>query len=107
MVSMARFLRAIVRNEAMRNDPPEIYGWRVFALVCSACFGGMLFGWETGAIGGILASQIRRSFLATLMQPLRPRQHRIRILSLPCRPAASLLVPLHRGSLRSLVGVYV
>lgn len=48
-------LRAIVRNNAMRNDPQEIYGWRVFALAASACFGGMLFGWETGAIGGILA----------------------------------------------------
>ncbi|KAH6873463.1 general substrate transporter [Thelonectria olida] len=48
-------LRTIVRNDAMRDDPEEIYGWRVFALVFSACFGGMLFGWETGAIGGVLA----------------------------------------------------
>lgn len=48
-------LRAFVRNDAMRNDPPEIYGWRVFVIVASACFGGMIFGWETGAIGGILA----------------------------------------------------
>ncbi|KAM5362284.1 hypothetical protein ACJZ2D_012639 [Fusarium nematophilum] len=39
----------------MRTDPPEIYRWRVFALVSSACFGGMLFGWEMGAIGGVLA----------------------------------------------------
>lgn len=51
----AKVLRAVVRNDAMREDPPEIYGWRVFALVFSACFGGMLFGWETGAIGGVLA----------------------------------------------------
>ncbi|KAJ4245411.1 hypothetical protein NW757_010068 [Fusarium falciforme] len=51
----ATILRAVVRNDAMRADPPEIYGWRVFALVFSACFGGMLFGWETGAIGGVLA----------------------------------------------------
>ncbi|TXC00775.1 hypothetical protein FocTR4_00007968 [Fusarium oxysporum f. sp. cubense] len=50
-----KLMRAIVRNDAMREDPPEIYGWRVFALVFSACFGGMLFGWETGAIGGVLA----------------------------------------------------
>lgn len=50
----AKFLRAIVRNDAMREDPDEIYGWRVFTLVFSACFGGMLFGWDTGAIGGIL-----------------------------------------------------
>lgn len=54
---MARVLRSIVRNDAMRNDPEEIYSWQVLALVCSACFGGMLFGWETGAIGGILAME--------------------------------------------------
>lgn len=54
MAVTAKFLRAIVRNDAMRADPDEIYGWRVFALVFSACFGGMLFGWDTGSIGGIL-----------------------------------------------------
>ncbi|KAK5993690.1 MFS-type transporter qa-x [Cladobotryum mycophilum] len=53
--TMVKVLRKIVRNDAMRTDPEEIYGWRVFALVFSACFGGMLFGWDTGAIGGILA----------------------------------------------------
>lgn len=51
----AKFLRSIVRNDAMKQDPDAIYGWRVFALVSAACFGGMLFGWDTGAIGGILA----------------------------------------------------
>ncbi len=55
MAVMAKFLRSVVRNDAMRQDPDEIYGWRVFALACAACFGGMLFGWDTGAIGGILA----------------------------------------------------
>uniref|UniRef100_A0A8H7NES5 Major facilitator superfamily (MFS) profile domain-containing protein n=1 Tax=Bionectria ochroleuca TaxID=29856 RepID=A0A8H7NES5_BIOOC len=50
-----KILRTVVRNEAMRTDPPEIYGWPVFAIVVSSCFGGMLFGWETGAIGGVLA----------------------------------------------------
>lgn len=54
MAVTAKILRAIVRNDAMRNDPEEIYGWRVFALVCASCFGGMLFGWDTGAIGGVL-----------------------------------------------------
>lgn len=54
MAIMARILRSIVRNDAMRTDPDEIYGWRVFALACCACFGGMLFGWDTGAIGGVL-----------------------------------------------------
>jgi len=48
------FLQWVVKNDAMRNDPPEIYGWRVFMLACSACFGGMLFGWDIGAIGGVL-----------------------------------------------------
>ncbi|KAM0324131.1 hypothetical protein ACHAQA_008323 [Verticillium albo-atrum] len=56
-MGIARFLRAIVRNEAMRTDPDEIYGWRVFALACASCFGGMLFGWDIGAIGGVLAME--------------------------------------------------
>lgn len=28
-------LQKVVRNDAMKTDPPEIYGWRVFALACS------------------------------------------------------------------------
>lgn len=28
-------LTMLVRNEAMKNDPKEIYGWRVYALACS------------------------------------------------------------------------
>ncbi|GJN75559.1 hypothetical protein PLIIFM63780_009232 [Purpureocillium lilacinum] len=55
MALMAKILRSIVRNDAMRSDPDVIYGWRVFALVFASCFGGMLFGWDTGAIGGVLA----------------------------------------------------
>ncbi|EFY87274.1 MFS quinate transporter, putative [Metarhizium acridum CQMa 102] len=51
----AKILRGIVRNDAMRTDPDQIYNAKVLALVCSACFGGMLFGWDTGAIGGVLA----------------------------------------------------
>jgi hypothetical protein len=50
----AKILQKIVKNEAMTSDPPEIYGWRVFALSCSACFGGMLFGFDIGTIGGVL-----------------------------------------------------
>ncbi|KAF2454232.1 general substrate transporter [Lineolata rhizophorae] len=49
-----RFLSAIVRNDAMKHDPPEIYGWRNFAIACSACLGGMLFGMDVGIIGGVL-----------------------------------------------------
>lgn len=41
-----RLLNAIVRNDAMKSDPSEIYNWRVFALVGASCFGGMLFGKE-------------------------------------------------------------
>lgn len=50
----ARFVYKIVKNEAARADPPEIYGWRTIALACSACFGGMLFGFDIGTIGGVL-----------------------------------------------------
>lgn len=47
-------LKHVVHNESMKNDPPEIYGWRIWVVAVSACFGGMLFGWDIGAIGGIL-----------------------------------------------------
>lgn len=50
----ARFLYSLVKNEAMKAEPPEIYGWRVFTLACSACFGGMLFSMDIGTIGGVL-----------------------------------------------------
>ncbi|PNY28137.1 Quinate permease, partial [Tolypocladium capitatum] len=69
MAAMAKMLRSIVRNDAMRTDPDEVYGWRVFALVCSACFGGMLFGWDTGAIGGVLAMTPAQKTFGTLDQP--------------------------------------
>ncbi|OQD97493.1 hypothetical protein PENSOL_c012G09387 [Penicillium solitum] len=59
---MSWLLKKIVHNEAMKEDPKEIYGWRVFMLACSnyranaaqACFGGMLFGMDSGIIGGVL-----------------------------------------------------
>lgn len=38
----------------MANDPPEIYGWRVYLLACSACFGAMSFGWDSAVIGGVI-----------------------------------------------------
>ncbi|KXT10933.1 hypothetical protein AC579_1 [Pseudocercospora musae] len=47
-------IERIVRNEAVKNDPKEIYNWRVFVVCASACFGGMLFGMDTGIIGGVL-----------------------------------------------------
>ncbi|RPA72906.1 general substrate transporter [Ascobolus immersus RN42] len=48
------FLQKIVKNDAMKNDPPEIYNWRVYVLTCSACFAGALFGVDVGIIGGVL-----------------------------------------------------
>ncbi|KAH0370491.1 general substrate transporter, partial [Aureobasidium melanogenum] len=47
-------LQKIVKNDAMNEDPPEIYGWKVYFLAFSACFGGMLFGVDSGIIGGVL-----------------------------------------------------
>lgn len=29
-----KLLQRIVKNEAMKKDPPEIYGWRVLAFAC-------------------------------------------------------------------------
>lgn len=78
---MASLLRKVVHNEAMKNDPPEIYGWRVYALACSvgstssqessmsfanklqACFGGTLFGMETGIISGVLTMTPFKEFV--------------------------------------------
>ncbi|KAL1849121.1 hypothetical protein VTK73DRAFT_9963 [Phialemonium thermophilum] len=48
-------LRRVVRNDAVRVDPPEIYNWRIIALACSSCFAGALFGVDAGIIGGVLA----------------------------------------------------
>lgn len=47
-------LARVVKNEAMKNDPQEIYNWRVYVLTCSACFAGALFGMDIGIIGGVL-----------------------------------------------------
>lgn len=50
----AKIIQMIVKNDAVKSDPPEIYGWRAFAMAGSACFGGMLFGFDIGTIGGVL-----------------------------------------------------
>lgn len=68
-------LQVIIRNDAMKTDPREIYGWRVYAVACSvsfpdrcyrkinnnlivfilqASFGALLFGMDSGTIGGVL-----------------------------------------------------
>jgi hypothetical protein len=47
-------LRTLVRNDAMKIDPPEIYNLRVLLLACASCFGGTLFGMDIGIIGGVI-----------------------------------------------------
>ena len=32
-------IRTIVRNDAIKLDPPEVYNWRVFALASAVCLG--------------------------------------------------------------------
>ncbi|KAK3328776.1 MFS sugar transporter-like protein [Apodospora peruviana] len=54
MTISSKILQKIVRNEAMASDPQEIYGWRVYLLACSACFGAMSFGWDSSVIGGVI-----------------------------------------------------
>ncbi|KAH8681829.1 MFS sugar transporter-like protein [Xylariales sp. PMI_506] len=51
---MSTLLQMIVKNDAMKTDPPSIYGWRVYVLAASACFGAMSFGWDSGVIGGVI-----------------------------------------------------
>jgi hypothetical protein len=35
MLTLHSVLRRIVRNDAIRVDPPEVYNWRVLALAAS------------------------------------------------------------------------
>lgn len=49
-----KILQKIVHNDSMHTDPPEIYGWRVYLLAASACFGAMSFGWDSSVIGGVI-----------------------------------------------------
>ncbi|KAG9511982.1 general substrate transporter, partial [Aureobasidium melanogenum] len=60
-------LQKIVRNDAMEEDPPEIYGWKVYFLAFSACFGGMLFGVDSGIIGGVLTLPASKTRMALLI----------------------------------------
>ncbi|CAK7217260.1 hypothetical protein SCUCBS95973_003087 [Sporothrix curviconia] len=67
------FVHHVVRNEAARLDPPEIYNWRVFALAAAACFGGTLFGMDTGIIGGVLTMpDFKREFALAQLQQTDP-----------------------------------
>ena len=49
-----RFLHRVVKNDAMKIDPPEIYNPRIFLLALTSCFGGTLFGMDIGIIGGVI-----------------------------------------------------
>jgi hypothetical protein len=65
----ARIVYKIVKNESARKDPPEIYGWRAFALAASACFGGMLFGFDIGTIGGVLTLPAFMKYVFAILHP--------------------------------------
>ncbi|KEF51707.1 uncharacterized protein A1O9_12342 [Exophiala aquamarina CBS 119918] len=49
-----RIFSKIVHNDAMKQDPPEIYGWRAFFLALSSGFGAMLFGMDSSIISGVV-----------------------------------------------------
>lgn len=61
----AKIIRSIVKNDSVKSDPPEIYGWRAFAMAGSACFGGMLFGFDIGTIGGVLELKEFQQYVPT------------------------------------------
>lgn len=65
----AKIIRMIVKNEAVKVDPPEIYGWRAFAMAGSACFGGMLFGFDIGTIGGVLELPEFQAYVCFRIRP--------------------------------------
>jgi hypothetical protein len=66
-----RIFSKIVHNEAMKQDPPEIYGWRAIALACSAGFGAMLFGMDSSIIGGVVVLDEFKKYVETCFH-LRP-----------------------------------
>ncbi|KAL3459586.1 general substrate transporter [Aspergillus heterothallicus] len=47
-------LSRILKNEAIRSDPPEIYNARVVFVSLVACGASLLFGFDMGVIGGVL-----------------------------------------------------
>ncbi|KAF2437140.1 general substrate transporter [Tothia fuscella] len=66
-----RFLQWVVQNEAMKLDPPEIYGWRIFLIAITACLGGTIFGMDTGTMGGVLViPAFKRAFRIENLNPI-------------------------------------
>jgi hypothetical protein len=35
VIASMSFIRKVVRNDAIKLDPPEVYNWRVFAIACA------------------------------------------------------------------------
>ncbi|KAI8314045.1 hypothetical protein K4K61_006161 [Colletotrichum sp. SAR11_59] len=59
----------IVRNEATKSDPPEIYNARVVLISLVACGGALLFGMDMGIIGGILTMDSFKKEYGLMDQP--------------------------------------
>nr|KIR45776.1 hypothetical protein I312_05138 [Cryptococcus bacillisporus CA1280] len=48
---------------AFKDDPPEIYNWKIYILTATSCMGGFLYGYDSGVMGGVLAlTSFKRSF---------------------------------------------
>ncbi|KAI8241003.1 hypothetical protein K4K56_011763 [Colletotrichum sp. SAR 10_98] len=59
----------IVRNEATKSDPPEIYNARVVLISLVACGGALLFGMDMGIIGGVLTMDSFKKEYGLMDQP--------------------------------------
>jgi MFS family permease len=42
------------RTTEDRPTPPEVYGWRIYALTLLTCLGSWMFGYNVGVIGGCI-----------------------------------------------------
>jgi hypothetical protein len=95
------FLRKIVRNDAVKLDPPEVYNWRVFALAAAVSWAEMRLSRHelTGKIGLLRRHTIRhgyryhrRCFDVAGFQGVRVCD-KTEVLSADVKPAASLVLP--------------
>ena len=81
-----RIFSKAVHNEAMRTDPPEIYGWRAVVLAMSVCcaqgvhfsdwftdscsqagWGAMLFGMDSSIISGVVVAPSFQSWVKSCL----------------------------------------
>ena len=80
----------------MKEDPPEIYGWRVFVIAATAYLGVMLFGMDTGTMGGLLVlPAVKKEFRLEDLGQVESANLSANIVS-ALKPDA-LLAPLSRG----------